>query len=188
MKPPYVILASSMLLAYMYLGVILFKSDIFKANIRFDYNLKFTCNSSLWNQFAGNKNCLHGQQNKHELKTSLICTSNTFGTYDLVMSHISYNGSLGETVRMGEGTFAISGEDGQQIFGTYEGYVDHAKNRKDVLLFLCIKGGTGDYEGVKGYLSARCVPDGEYSGLKFLTLKGSIRRVHKKNSILLTRL
>ena len=177
-----------MLLAYMYLGVILFKSDIFKENIRFEYDLKFTCNSNLWNQFAGNKSCIPGQQNKHELKTSLICTSYTFGKYELVMSYTSYNSSLGETVRMGEGTFAMSGDNGQQIFGTYEGYTDHTNGRKDVILFLCIKGGTGDYTGARGYLSAICVPDRKKSRLKYLTLKGSIRRVHKKKLNVLARL
>ncbi len=188
MKPPYVILASSMLLAYTYFGVILFKSNIFKENIRFDYDLKFTCNSSLWNQFAGNKSWLPDQQNKHELKTSLICTSNTFGTYDLVMSHISFKSDFGETIRMGEGIFSLSGDNGQMIYGTYEGYVDHHKNRKDVMLFLSIKGGTGDYTGARGSLSAICVSDRKNSELKHLTLKGSVRRVHKKKSNVLARL
>ena len=178
MKPPYVILVSGLLYVSLFFSILSLNSANVKSKVKFDYDLRFKCTSNLWNQFASYKHPSSGKMNRNELKTTLVCTSNTFGKFDLVMSHTSYKSESGNTVRMGEGTFKMSGENNQKIFGTYEGFADHCKNHKDVILFLSIKGGTGDYEGVKGYLSARCVPDNVQPGKKVLTLKGTIKQIH----------
>jgi len=181
MKPPYVILVSGLLYVSLYFSILSLNSLNLNSKVRFDYELKFNCTSNLWNQFACYKYPLSDELNRNELIATLVCTSNTFGQFDLVMSHTSYKSKSGNPVRMGEGTFKLSGENNQEIFGTYEGYADHCKNHKDVILFLSIKGGTGDYEGVKGYLSARCVPDDVQPGKKVLTLKGTIKQIHNNS-------
>jgi hypothetical protein len=184
MKPTFVILVSGLVYVSLYFSILLLNSLDFNSKVRFDYELKFNCTSDLWSQFSNYKYPLSDRLNRNELKTSLVSTSNTFGDFELEMSHTSYKSEAENPIRMGEGTFKMSGENNQEIFGTYEGFADN----KDVILFLSIDGGTGDYEDLNGYLSVRCIPDEIHPNKKVLTMKGTITRISNNTSPLLVHL
>jgi hypothetical protein len=51
----------------------------------------------------------------------------------------------------------------------------------DLLLFLNIEGGSGQYEGLKGYLSVTCIPDSADPSQRNLSLKGITKQIQAKN-------
>jgi len=179
MKLSIVIVAGILLLSSFTFSIISLKSNESTSNLRLDYDITFQCTSDHWNQFASNKQDHQSGMSRNELKTSLVCTSNTFGDFELEMSHLCYQTKVAESVRLGDGHFKLIGADGDYIVGTYEGYTDETKNHKDILLFLSIEGGTGKYSEVKGYLGATCVPDPENPSIRNLNLKGTIKHFHE---------
>lgn len=57
-----------------------------------------------------------------------------------------------------DGQFVIRSEDGDQIFGTYNGYGSHTLTNFYVSWSLQIQGGTGSFIGARGSLSVRFTP------------------------------
>lgn len=157
-------------------------SDAIQSKIKFDYEVSFNCTLNFKKQFTNHNSDQSNDVSRTEFSPSSVCTSKNFDKFDLMMSHTAYKSEFGKSARIEEGTFEMTGNNGHQVFGTYEGYADLTRNPKDLILFFSIKGGTGYFHGAKGYLSARCRADAANPKLRKLKLKGTITRTGKNTS------
>ncbi|MCK5208459.1 MAG: hypothetical protein KAQ79_10575 [Cyclobacteriaceae bacterium] len=182
MKQPKIILAFAVVISCILFSSISLDSDKVQSKIKFDFEVRFNCTLNYRNQFASHNIIQSKEVNRTEFKATGICTLKNFDKFDLMMSHAAYKSEFGKSARIGEGTFKMKGDDGHQVFGTYEGYADLTRDPQDLILFFSIKGGTGYFHGAKGYLSARCGPDVSNPKVRILKLKGTITRTGKNTS------
>ncbi len=147
----------------------------------FDYELELKCSAKQWDKFT---DCPKDQllaSNKKELIIPLVGPSNNSEQYKLVLSHQLYFTKVEASLRLGEGKFKLIDTENHYICGTYEGYIDQTNDRDDLLLFLNIQGGTGQYEGLKGHVSATCIPDPADPSHRNLSLKGITKQIVAKS-------
>ena len=176
MKQPLLFIAMAIAISGTLISAISLTSHDAKSKIRFNFEVKFNCTLNFRDQFASDKVVQSNGESKTEFKASGVCEAKIFDRFELVISHINYLNETGEIARIGNGTFNMKGDDGDQLFGTYEGCADLTNNPQDMILFLTIIGGTGYYEGATGYFRAICSSDGTNSHLRKLKLKGMIKR------------
>ncbi len=180
MKRPAIIALIFILFGALVFKLFPFTSGIGKGKIMITQELELRCASDSWNQFVKCTRGRHFDEQKNEFKIP-VTTLDNFKHYELVLSHNSYGTKIEESTRLGEGKFKLIDATKHFVCGTYEGYVDQTNDRDDVLLFLKIEGGSGQYKGMRGFLSAACVPDPENPSNRNLSLKGKIKKMERQN-------
>ena len=176
MKQPLLFIAMAIAICCTLISAISLTSREAKSKIKFNYEIKFNCTINFRDQFSGNNMSQSQVEERTEFKASGYCESKNFNRFNIEMSHVNYVIETGDIARIGQGIFKMKGDDGDQLFGTYEGCADLTNNPQDMILFLTITGGAGYYEGATGYFRAICSPDGTDPHLRKLKLKGTIKR------------
>lgn len=176
MKQPALIIAIAIAICGTLISAISLTSREAKSKVKFNYEVKFNCTLNFRDQFSGSNMSQSQEVERTEFKASGYCESKNFNRFDLEMSHVNYVIETGSIARIGQGIFKMKGDDGDQLFCTYEGCADLSNDPQDLILFFTITGGAGNYEGATGYLRAICCPDGANPNLRKLKLNGMIKK------------
>lgn len=144
--------------------------------IEFDKQIKFSTNVSIWNQPTILNHEFSNEKNKTYYSSAGVSTSKKLLNYQLEMSHIAIATEFGQSMRVVDGEFEILGEDGNAVYGIYEGYGDLSQNRVSLDLLLKITRGTGYYSNAKGYLRMKSIIYEPHAPALFLKVDGYIIR------------
>ena len=97
--------------------------------------------------------------------------------FELSLSHIAYEIELGESMHVSDGQFEITCDNGDQIFGSYEGFGNLKDKRKELTLVFRILDGNGFYEGATGYLESQSHQASGHPNARSMNIKGVIKRL-----------
>lgn len=97
--------------------------------------------------------------------------------FELRLSHIAYEIELGKSMHVSDGQFEITSDNGDQIFGSYEGFGSLKDNRKELNLVFQILDGNGFYEGATGHLESQSHQASGHPNARSMNIKGVIKRM-----------
>lgn len=156
-------------------------TDAPKPAINFESEIKFSSAVIFWHQPM----VYNDEQANDMFRTELSAIGNSETKYlynfELKMSHLALKTEFGKSVKIDDGIFELCNESGNKIYGVYEGYGSISEGPKNMELLLQIMGGTGQFYGIRGFLSGTSYQDCTYTGMRKMELNGTI--VRKNNSM-----
>ncbi len=151
-------------------------TETVKPEIVFDKQIKFFTTVSIWNQPTVINHEYANEKERTHYSSTGVSYAKKLTKYELEMSHIAYQILYSESIKIEDGKFEILGEEGDSIFGTYEGYGDPSQKTLSLDLLLSITGGTGFYENASGYFEMKTKVYEPHSSSLFFEVKGYIIR------------
>ena len=180
MKLSIKILVLLAILIPLFLGCDSSDTDTPKPAINFESQIKFSSAVIFWHQPI----VYNDEQSKDMLRTELSATGISQTKYlynfELNMSHLALKTAFGKSVKIDDGIFELYNESGNKIYGVYEGYGSLSEVPQNMELLLKIMGGTGQFDGVRGFLSGTSYLNGTYPGMRKMVLEGTIIGIGEK--------
>ena len=120
----------------------------------FENRVPFSTTVSMWKQDHQYNDEQSNDLQLTEFSFYGVSKTKNLYNFQMKMNHVANKIEFGNSVKISDGNFEISGENGDMIFGTFEGYGSIAKANQETKYLFIIKGGQGDFYNATGNMSA----------------------------------
>jgi len=152
------------------------KKDDPTPSIEFEKQIKLISTLSIWNQPTIVNSPNAKDIEKTHYSTTGVSYAMKLSKFRLEMSHVARETSLGASLSIQNGYFEILSEEGDSVFGSYEGLGDLAKEKLALEFILKVEGGNGYYANASGYIEMKTRVYEPHASALFFELDGFIIR------------